>query len=77
MTASSEIGSGMRSAAGAVGRAARAVRWYVRSMMGDNAYEVYVAHQRRAHPGVEPMGERAFWRERTDEQDRNPQGRCC
>ncbi|MFC5125906.1 YbdD/YjiX family protein [Pseudoclavibacter helvolus] len=45
--------------------------------MGDNAYEVYVAHQRRAHPGVEPMGERAFWRERTDEQDRNPQGRCC
>ena len=67
----------MRSAALAVGRAARAVRWYVTSMMGDNAYEVYVAHQRRAHPGTEPMGERAFWRDRDDAQDRNPQSRCC
>lgn len=69
--------SGMRLAVDTVGRVLRAIRWYVTSMMGDNAYEVYVAHQRRAHPGVEPMGERAFWRERTDEQDRNPQGRCC
>lgn len=77
MTASSETRQRMRSTAIAVGRAARAVRWYVTSMMGDNAYEVYVAHQRRAHPGAEPMAERAFWRARDDEQDRNPQSRCC
>jgi uncharacterized short protein YbdD (DUF466 family) len=45
--------------------------------MGDNAYATYLAHQRRTHPGVEPMTERQFWRQRMDDQDRNPGARCC
>lgn len=58
-------------------RAARGVRWYMRNLMGDSAYETYLAHHRRQHTGVAPMTERAFWRDRMDEQDRNPGARCC
>lgn len=58
-------------------RAARAVHWYITSLMGDNAYATYLAHQRRTHPGVEPLTERQFWRQRMDDQDRNPGARCC
>ncbi|SDQ62558.1 Uncharacterized short protein YbdD, DUF466 family [Microbacterium sp. cf332] len=61
----------------AVVRAARAVHWYVTSLMGDNAYATYVAHQRRTHPDTEPLTERQFWRQRMDDQDRNPGARCC
>jgi uncharacterized short protein YbdD (DUF466 family) len=50
---------------------------YVRAVMGDNAYEVYLAHHRATHPEDPPMPERAFWRERDDVQDRKPEGRCC
>ena len=50
---------------------------YVKAVMGDNAYEVYLAHHAATHPDTAPMPERLFWRERDDEQDRNPQGRCC
>lgn len=59
------------------GRVARGVRWYVTSLMGDNAYATYLAHQRRHHPDLEPLTERQFWRERMDDQDRNPGARCC
>jgi uncharacterized short protein YbdD (DUF466 family) len=55
----------------------RSVGRYVHAVMGDNAYEVYLAHHRSAHPDVPPMPEKLFWRERDDVQDRNPQGRCC
>ncbi|MDF2580416.1 MAG: small protein [Microbacterium sp.] len=61
----------------AVLRVARAVHWYVTSLMGDNAYATYLAHQRRTHPGTPPLTERQFWRERMDDQDRNPGARCC
>ncbi|MDF2920039.1 MAG: small protein [Microbacterium sp.] len=37
----------VQSAGRAVLRAARAVHWYVTSLMGDNAYATYLAHQRR------------------------------
>ncbi|WP_411722036.1 YbdD/YjiX family protein [Mycetocola sp.] len=50
---------------------------YLKAVMGDNAYEVYLAHLAAAHPGTPPMLERLFWRERDDEQDRNLQCRCC
>ncbi|MBG6237136.1 uncharacterized short protein YbdD (DUF466 family) [Mycetocola sp. CAN_C7] len=50
---------------------------YIKAVMGDNAYEVYLAHHTANHPDTPPMPERMFWRERDDEQDRNPQGRCC
>ena len=56
---------------------ARAVRWYITALMGDDAYRVYVAHQRRHHPDQQPPSEREFWRGRMDDQDRNPGARCC
>lgn len=58
-------------------RAGRAVRWYVTSLMGDTAYATYLAHHGRAHPGEPALTERQFWRERMDDQDRNPGARCC
>lgn len=81
--ASALAGTGTRTVAllrrvrDAVGHAARAVRWYVRQLMGDDAYRVYVEHERSVHPDREPMAERAFWRARTDDQERNPGARCC
>ncbi|WP_460798430.1 YbdD/YjiX family protein [Microbacterium sp. GXF0217] len=60
-----------------IGRAGRGIRWYVTTLMGDSAYATYVAHQRRQHPDEEPMTERQFWRQKMDDQDRNPGARCC
>lgn len=54
---------------------ARGLRWYVRGVVRADAYERYVEHHRRAHPGVPPMGEREFWRAVTDE--RPVTMRCC
>lgn len=59
------------------GAAWRGIRWYMTSLMGDNAYATYLAHHKRHHPGVAPLSERQFWRERMDDQDRNPGARCC
>lgn len=74
-------GSPVRDAAREIARAASAgwtsLRWYVRQVMGDDAYATYVAHERSAHPDREPLGEREFWREHYAEQDRNPGSRCC
>jgi len=67
----------LRSLFAGVARSARGIRWYVRNLMGDTAYETYLAHHRRTHPDGEPMTERQFWRDRMDEQDRNPGARCC
>jgi len=57
---------------------ARGIRWYVRGVMGEDAYEKYLAHVEGEHAGAVPvMTEREFWRDRTDRQDANPEGRCC
>ena len=56
---------------------ASGVRWYVHELMGDTAYAKYVARHEALHPGVEPLTERAFWRQRTDEAERAPVARCC
>jgi len=57
---------------------ARGIRWYVRAVMGEDAYEKYLAHVEGEHGGgAVPLSEREFWRDRTDRQDANPQGRCC
>ncbi|QCU79227.1 YbdD/YjiX family protein [Citricoccus sp. SGAir0253] len=45
--------------------------------MGADAYQRYLEHHARTHPGTPALSEREFWRERMDWQDRNPQGRCC
>ncbi len=58
-------------------RAAKTVRWYVRGVVGADAYERYVEHRHRVHPGEPVLTERAFWREHTDDRDTNPRMRCC
>ena len=55
----------------------RALLWYVRGVLGEHAYDQYLAHHRRSGHAGPPMTEREFWRARTDHQERNPQGRCC
>ncbi|WP_370304391.1 YbdD/YjiX family protein [Cryobacterium sp. TMS1-13-1] len=69
-----------------VRKGARGVVWFFKGILGEDAYEKYVAHHasvcetdaagagRAPHP---LMTEREFWRDQTDRQDRNPQGRCC
>lgn len=53
------------------------VRWYVAGVLGENAYQAYLAHHERTGCGTPPLSERDYWRSRTDWQERNPQGRCC
>ena len=57
----------------AVGRLA----WYLREVSGENDYDRYVEHRRRAHPGAPVPTRREFERERMDERDRNPRALCC
>lgn len=59
------------------GEVVRAVRWYVHSLMGDNAYARYCVHHRAHHPGMPLPSEREFWRQKYAEAERNPQSRCC
>ena len=56
---------------------ARSVRWYVHSVMGDNAYEKYVRHQQLHHPDAPIPTEREFWRQKHEDAERNPKTRCC
>jgi uncharacterized short protein YbdD (DUF466 family) len=59
-------------------RCAKAVRWYVRELMGDSAYERYLARFRLGQAcsdGAEPLTEREFWRRRSDAQE--TEARCC
>ena len=68
------------SAAQALSRAGELVReavWLFKGVMGENAYQAYLDHHGRTHAGGAPMSEREFWRDRTDRQDANPEGRCC
>ncbi|MET0296945.1 MAG: YbdD/YjiX family protein [Microbacterium sp.] len=58
-------------------RAGRGIRWYMTTLMGDRAYDTYVAHLRARHPDATPVTERQFWRQRMADQDRNPGARCC
>ncbi|GAB2626197.1 hypothetical protein GCM10027168_67470 [Streptomyces capparidis] len=63
----------------ALRRAAAWVRWYVREVSGESAYDRYVAHLRRHDPAAPVPSRRAFERERTDTRDANPREgfRCC
>ena len=67
-------------------RVARDVAWFVKGVMGEDAYEKYRAHYETTHGGEHPLGadytepmmtEREFWRDHTDRQDAHPEGRCC
>ena len=58
-------------------RAAGGVRWYLREIAGETAYERYVAHVRSEHPGALVMTRREFERRRQDDREANPRARCC
>jgi len=60
-------------------RAARSVRWYVRELTDESAYDRYVAHVRKDHPDAEVPSRREFERMRTDRQEEDPRQsfRCC
>jgi uncharacterized short protein YbdD (DUF466 family) len=53
------------------------VRWYLREISGESAYDRYVAHMRREHPGQPVMTRREFERRRQDAREENPRARCC
>jgi uncharacterized short protein YbdD (DUF466 family) len=55
----------------------RRVLWWVRAVLGEHAYDQYLAHHRRCGHGGPPMTEREFWRARTEYQESHPEGRCC
>ncbi|MFE6284619.1 YbdD/YjiX family protein [Streptomyces sp. NPDC057877] len=63
----------------ALTRAFRGIRWYLRELTDESAYDRYVTHVRKDHPEVEVPSRRAFERMRTDRQEADPrQGfRCC
>ncbi|GAB5078767.1 YbdD/YjiX family protein [Arthrobacter sp. AD-310] len=50
---------------------------YLGGVLGADAYTKYLEHHRACGHAGEPLTEREFWRDRTDRQDSNPQGRCC
>jgi uncharacterized short protein YbdD (DUF466 family) len=51
--------------------------WYLREVAGENAYDRYLEHRRREHPGEPVLDRREFERRRMDERERNPRARCC
>jgi uncharacterized short protein YbdD (DUF466 family) len=53
------------------------VRWYLREVSGESAYDRYVAHMRRDHPAQPVMSRRDFERRRQDAREENPRARCC
>ena len=80
--------SGARSSGARIRAAVSHIAWYVTAMMGDDAYRKYRDHylsvhdsahngDAAGHAGPALMTEREFWRDHTDRQDSNPQGRCC
>ncbi|MFI1395082.1 CstA-like transporter-associated (seleno)protein [Streptomyces sp. NPDC020681] len=60
-------------------RTASAVRWYVRELLDESAYDRYVAHARSHDSAVAVPSRREFERMRTDRQESDPRAgfRCC
>lgn len=58
-------------------RALQGIRWYVTNLMGDNAYQRYVEHLARVHPGEVAVSEKQYWRDRHADSDAKPGARCC
>jgi len=53
------------------------VRWYLREVSGETAYDRYVEHVRREHHEAVVMSRRDFERMRQDDRNDNPRARCC
>ena len=49
---------------------------YLKEVSGENAYDRYLEKHRATHPGKEPLGRGAFYRQRQDEKYSNPGSRC-
>jgi uncharacterized short protein YbdD (DUF466 family) len=60
-----------------IGDLARSMRWYLREVSGESAYDHYVEHVRREHPDALVMSRRDFERWRQDDRNSNPRARCC
>ena len=60
-----------------VKRAFSGVRWYLREVAGESAYDRYVEHRRRDHPAEPVMSRRDFERRRQDAREARQQARCC
>jgi uncharacterized short protein YbdD (DUF466 family) len=58
-------------------RAVTGTLWYVREVMGENAYDHYLAHQRRHHPDEPVLSRREFECRRMDHMEVRPGQRCC
>jgi uncharacterized short protein YbdD (DUF466 family) len=67
----------MTAAAERVRAFGRGVRWYLREVSGESAYDRYVAHMRLQHPDALVMSRRDFERARQDHREANPRARCC
>jgi uncharacterized short protein YbdD (DUF466 family) len=70
------------SVVGVLREGASGVAWFVKGVLGEDAYDKYREHYAATHldsDGPQPhmMTEREFWRDRMDRQDANPEGRCC
>ena len=52
----------------------RGVRWYVRELTGEGAYDRYVAAHTGTHP---PLTRAQWWRARADAQEGTGHERCC
>jgi uncharacterized short protein YbdD (DUF466 family) len=53
------------------------VRWYLREVSGESAYDRYVEHMRRDHPDPPVMSRRDFEQRKMRMRDENPRARCC
>ncbi|MEV1045001.1 YbdD/YjiX family protein [Streptomyces sp. NPDC049916] len=62
-----------------VRRIAGRIRWYVRELTGESAYDRYVAHARAHDPDTPVLTRRAFEHRRTDAREADPREgfRCC
>ena len=58
-------------------RSWRAVRWYLREVTGESAYDRYVEHERSLHPERTVATRREFELRRQDRENQRPQQRCC
>lgn len=59
------------------GRGLGAISKYLKGVLGEDSYEKYLAHHQTTGCTTAPMTLREFWRDKTDRQDANPEGRCC
>jgi uncharacterized short protein YbdD (DUF466 family) len=53
------------------------LRWWIKGVVGEDAYARYLDFHRRSGHAHAPMTEREFWRARMDHQEANPESSCC